>query len=442
MRTLDKLVREYLADKSEKTLHGYLYAFNYGIQAIRELHVTTAEGINTCEVELSSAKTVDLDRLPDYVSWTKIGVRVGDRVHRITQDGTIAFLSDGTQRDPEVRLVFANDLNMTIPTSFVSGRKYTLEVSPTGGATSTGVTVSYNGTQILSRADITADNPSILEFTADVSDGNLVVDGGLAENGDFGLLLIKEQDLTDFEELHNITCVNGGEIFFKSNMQKKFEYLIEMTVTTGSVGVTLSHEGTEIAQRTVSAGNTNRLYYKPDIGSGNVKIEVENTGVNSAVNLLIKEPKGEGFNRYKSELDSKRFSNYWNYDNYLYDFHTVRDNQYGYRHNTFGYFREDKKNNLLQFTSEVDSTVYLEYVSNGQDGCFYSNYRISDDVAQTMKKYIAMKEAISKYGESHKEAQVAIMAYNTEFRNYRDRNSDLDFQTLIDIIGRGQHINN
>jgi hypothetical protein len=70
--TLDELVREYILEAGESSMHKYLPYLQYGISGLRELHMDLSGVPKTVVLPVNDNCTVDLP--DDYIQYTMIGV--------------------------------------------------------------------------------------------------------------------------------------------------------------------------------------------------------------------------------------------------------------------------------------------------------------------------------------------------------------------------------
>lgn len=87
MVQIDTIVREALADKGYDTPHLYAKYLMWALRVFRELNLDHTQDIKTVELPVSVTKTV---RYPDdYVTYNKLGVKIGDRMWTFVRDNTI-----------------------------------------------------------------------------------------------------------------------------------------------------------------------------------------------------------------------------------------------------------------------------------------------------------------------------------------------------------------
>jgi len=77
MIKIDSIVKEALADKGYDTFHLYGRYLMWAIRCLRELNIDHTEDIKTVAYP------------EDYITYNKIGVKIGDRLHAFVRDNTI-----------------------------------------------------------------------------------------------------------------------------------------------------------------------------------------------------------------------------------------------------------------------------------------------------------------------------------------------------------------
>lgn len=84
---IDTIVREALKDKGYSTLHHYPAYLMYALRMLRKLDIDHSETIKTKELPVSAKKTVAYPE--DYITYNKIGMKVGDRIWCFHRDTSI-----------------------------------------------------------------------------------------------------------------------------------------------------------------------------------------------------------------------------------------------------------------------------------------------------------------------------------------------------------------
>ena len=87
MIKIDSIVKEALADKGYDTFHLYGRYLMWAIRCLRELNIDHTEDIKTVKLPVSAIKTVAYP--DDFITYNKLGVKIGDRLHAFVRDNTI-----------------------------------------------------------------------------------------------------------------------------------------------------------------------------------------------------------------------------------------------------------------------------------------------------------------------------------------------------------------
>lgn len=76
--TIDNIVMSALGDKDEQGTHNYRRYLHYALRCAQDWHFDSAQEVKTIELNMNDYNAVDWPQ--DYIDWTKIGVRYGDKV--------------------------------------------------------------------------------------------------------------------------------------------------------------------------------------------------------------------------------------------------------------------------------------------------------------------------------------------------------------------------
>lgn len=87
--SIDTVVREAIADKGYSTLHLYPRYLHFALRMLRKLDIDFSEEIKTKRIRVTKRKTVPYP--DDYIIWSKIGVKIGDRLWVMVRDNTITY---------------------------------------------------------------------------------------------------------------------------------------------------------------------------------------------------------------------------------------------------------------------------------------------------------------------------------------------------------------
>jgi len=85
--SIDNIVRQALADKGYNTLHPYPRYLLYAINMFKKLNIDYLEDIKTVRLPVTARKTVAYP--DDYIAYSKIGIKIGDRILTFNKDNTI-----------------------------------------------------------------------------------------------------------------------------------------------------------------------------------------------------------------------------------------------------------------------------------------------------------------------------------------------------------------
>lgn len=86
--SIDSVVRSYIADQGKNTLHGYIRYMKWAMDGLKKWHLSGAYEDKTVLLKMDRKKSVTFPS--DMVVWTKVGVKLGDRVAAFVNDKTIA----------------------------------------------------------------------------------------------------------------------------------------------------------------------------------------------------------------------------------------------------------------------------------------------------------------------------------------------------------------
>ncbi len=92
---IDSIIRSYLLDNKQNTTHNYIVYLNYGLEAFFDFNMDQSRVIVTKKIKLDKVKSAAMPK--DYVFWTRVGIRVGDRLVSFQRDSTLT-----TQRDNDL----------------------------------------------------------------------------------------------------------------------------------------------------------------------------------------------------------------------------------------------------------------------------------------------------------------------------------------------------
>lgn len=76
--TIDNIVKEFLFESGETTLHKYSRYLSYALSEARDWHFDCAQEVKTLSLPIDAINQVDLPR--DYVDWVKVGIQCGDKI--------------------------------------------------------------------------------------------------------------------------------------------------------------------------------------------------------------------------------------------------------------------------------------------------------------------------------------------------------------------------
>jgi hypothetical protein len=89
---ISDVVRSFLADRGSNVLHGYIRFLKWAIDGYREINYGIALNPATVTCKVDDLKRVNVSSLPGFRILSKIGVRVGDRIHAFLPDASISKL--------------------------------------------------------------------------------------------------------------------------------------------------------------------------------------------------------------------------------------------------------------------------------------------------------------------------------------------------------------
>jgi hypothetical protein len=85
--TIDNIVRKALADKGENTTRYYPRYLHYALTMMRKLNLDVLEDIKTVRIPVTARNTVPYPE--DFITYSKIGIKVGDRMLCFNRDNTL-----------------------------------------------------------------------------------------------------------------------------------------------------------------------------------------------------------------------------------------------------------------------------------------------------------------------------------------------------------------
>jgi hypothetical protein len=85
--TIDNIVRQALADRGENTTRYYARYLHYALGMMKKLNLDVLEDIKTVRIPVTARGTVPFP--DDYITYSKIGIKVGDRLYCFNRDNTI-----------------------------------------------------------------------------------------------------------------------------------------------------------------------------------------------------------------------------------------------------------------------------------------------------------------------------------------------------------------
>ncbi len=88
---LDHVIRTYIGNKGDTTLHGYIKYLHYAIQGLKQTKVSLGYDLNTERLEVDDKKQATLP--DDYLQWTSVSILSGDRMINMVYDATMADTS-------------------------------------------------------------------------------------------------------------------------------------------------------------------------------------------------------------------------------------------------------------------------------------------------------------------------------------------------------------
>ena len=87
MVKIDTIVREALADKGYNFLHLYPRYLYFAIRMLRNLNIDSPEELKSVRIRVTARRTVPYP--DDYIAYSKLGIKVGDRIWAFVRDNTI-----------------------------------------------------------------------------------------------------------------------------------------------------------------------------------------------------------------------------------------------------------------------------------------------------------------------------------------------------------------
>lgn len=97
--TLDNVVRSHLFSKGEDTLHGYLPALKFALDGLKKINMDGSREIKTVMLVADSNNTVKFPS--DMLTYTKVGIKYGDRIYTYPNDSTLSRHFDTSEIYPE-----------------------------------------------------------------------------------------------------------------------------------------------------------------------------------------------------------------------------------------------------------------------------------------------------------------------------------------------------
>lgn len=85
--TIDNIVRQAIADKGYNTLHLYPRYLHFALSMLKKLNLDVLEDIKTVRIPVTARKTVPYP--DDYLTYSKIGIKIGDRMACFVKDNTL-----------------------------------------------------------------------------------------------------------------------------------------------------------------------------------------------------------------------------------------------------------------------------------------------------------------------------------------------------------------
>lgn len=114
--TIDECVNGALMEFEDKTKHNYEYFLHFAIEFLQKYHRDSARQVKTVLLKLDKIKSVQFPC--DYVNWTKIGVKDGDKIKVFTVNNRLALhndieCGDFIQNQPQSLSTTKNNLPIT-----------------------------------------------------------------------------------------------------------------------------------------------------------------------------------------------------------------------------------------------------------------------------------------------------------------------------------------
>lgn len=424
MRTLKEVIKEYIYKSNEKTLHSFMRTYAFMNFALREFNQGSSLSKKTTELELSDIKTIDLDKIPDYNRWLKIGVQVGDRIDVFTPDSSIAYRVQPTARVQEIGYTFTDGSVGIINTSMVAGQEYEFQLYSYVGDID--FTVEYGSDEVFD-GTVSAGSPRTISYTPATSSENITITSVASNPTSHGYVQVNLKNVTEYETKLSATVQEGSDTYVNSSrISKNVEYKIDLIPDSGSATVYMEYNGEVVFSTATSASDPISLYHTFTEGSGDIYLRTETNGTGNNVLILFKETAQTAFNPYYQEVIQNTYNSLLPKD-------TLPP-----RHNQVGYFNVDEENNVIQFSSEVDSeTIYLEYVANN-DGYFPLSHPIHDDQIAVLTSYARLEDSKFTNGSAAKETIYREQEYLEAKRMYSKRRMNISPDSILEAVSRHQ----
>ncbi len=87
--TIDAVIRSWIADQKEATLHKYIWALHYALEGYLDFMMDTSHAIKTKRMKMGKTRSFQVPS--DYIFWTKIGIKKGDRIWGFVRDASISL---------------------------------------------------------------------------------------------------------------------------------------------------------------------------------------------------------------------------------------------------------------------------------------------------------------------------------------------------------------
>lgn len=89
---IDTIIRSYLADRGHNTLHRYIQFLKWGLEAVKKWQIDGAQEIKTVALKMDSKKAAKFPN--DYMGYTKLGIKKGDRLLAFVRDDSLMTNND------------------------------------------------------------------------------------------------------------------------------------------------------------------------------------------------------------------------------------------------------------------------------------------------------------------------------------------------------------